>query len=259
MGIFERTIIRSMDFPVSEGLRSIDPNMVNLNKNTVYQRYFDLDLRGPEVEVPVLIRKKVENILAENHNRGGYSNSKSIESLKIPLFVGLEQEKRTSNSVIRAMFETSIHDRLTKVKTTSGLTYYGGAGIIFNENMDCLFLSTVKYRFEDDLKLIKSTAYINPKVFMSNNPIEKTIIKKLIPTLITEKVFLTSWNTIVVNLFNYPDGEHHNRVVPDIVISDISDRFISKPDMPDLSQFSDDEVNSFLYENYYLFYNVMNL
>lgn len=37
--------------------------------------------------------------------------------------------------------------------------------------------------------------------------------------------------------------------MPEIIIADVSDRFIRKPDLPELSQFSNENVNDFLREN----------
>lgn len=253
MNAFERTILRSMNLPISSNENIvIDSNLASLSKNTVFQRYFNIDLRGPEVEVPVFTRREVQTFLVDNdYHKKCKQDSNIIEWLIVPLYIGSKQEKRTSNSMIRAMFETSTRIKLTKIKTYAGLIYYGGAGIIFNSNMDCLFLSTVKYNIENGVNIMKSVAYISPKVFIDKGPVEKNIIKNVIPLLLEKKVTLTQ-QAGVKNYFNYSDGGNQDfkEAVPDIIISDISDRFISKPDMPDPELFDEEKLNSFILDSY---------
>lgn len=255
-GIYERTVLGSLDFPRSNSFtRNIDTNLVNFNSNNVFQRFFEIDLRGPEVEVPVFCRREVQDILVSNRDlriTAGHEDE-IVECYITPLFVGMEQTKRTSDSMIRTMLETSTHYKLSKVTTNTGLVYYGGAGVIFNSRMELLMLNVVKYNLTNPfIELLKPIMYISPKVFTGDGPVEKNILKKLIPTVIAEGASLNTSTSMVHNKFNFSD-ENRNRVytkkMPEIIIADVSDRFIHKPDMPDLSHFNDEEVNSFLKDN----------
>lgn len=255
-GIYERTVLGSLDFPRSNSFtRNIDTNLVNFNSNNVFQRFFEIDLRGPEVEVPIFCRREVQSILIDNKNFGNIEEYKDniIECYITSLFVGKEETKRTSDSMIKTMLETSTHYKLSKVTTNTGLVYYGGAGVIFNSRMELLMLNVVKYNLTNPfIELLKPIMYISPKVFTGDGPVEKNILKKLIPTVIAEGASLNTSTSMVHNKFNFSD-ENRNRVytkkMPEIIIADVSDRFIHKPDMPDLSHFNDEEVNSFLKDN----------
>ena len=254
-GIYERTVLESLDFPRNNPfIRSIDTNLVNFNSNSVFQRFFEVDLRGPEVEVPVFCRREVQSILVDNKNLANIEDKDNmIECYITSLFVGKEETKRTSDSMVRTMLETSTHYKLCKVTTNTGLVYYGGAGVIFNSRMELLMLNVVKYNLTNPfIELLKPIMYISPKVFTGDGPVEKNILKKLIPTVSTEGASLNTVTSMVHNKFNY-SGEGNTRVytkkMPEIIIADVSDRFIHKPDMPDLSHFNDEEVNSFLKDN----------
>ena len=70
-GVYERTVLGSLDFPRNNSFtRNIDTNLVNFNSNSVFQRFFEIDLRGPEVEVPIFCRREVQPILVDNKNFG---------------------------------------------------------------------------------------------------------------------------------------------------------------------------------------------
>lgn len=264
-GIYERTVLGSLDFPRSNSFtRNIDTNLVNFNSNNVFQRFFEIDLRGPEVEVPIFCRREVQSILIDNKNFGNIEEYKDniIECYITSLFVGKEETKRTSDSMIRTMLETSTHYKLSKVTTNTGLVYYGGAGVIFNSRMELLMLNVVKYNLTNPfIELLKPIMYISPKVFTGDGPVEKNILKKLIPTVITHGASLSAMTSSVINKFNFPDGPRTQFVkkMPEIIVADVSDRFIHKPDMPDLSRFNDEEVNSFLKDNIGLLRNDMKI
>ena len=254
-GIYERTVLASLDFTRNTSYtRPIDTDITNFNGNNVFQRFFEVDLRGDEVEVPVFCRREVQDILVSNRDlriTAGHEDE-IVECYITPLFVGMEQTKRTSDSMIRAMLETSTHYKLCKVTTNAGLVYYGGAGVIFNSQMELLLLNTIKYNLTNNYpELIKPVMYISPKVFTGDGPVEKNILKKLIPTVITHGASLSAMTSSVINKFNFPDGPRTQFVkkMPEIIVADVSDRFIHKPDMPDLSRFNDEEVNSFLKDN----------
>lgn len=253
MGVFDRTVLRSLNFPVSDSNgRQVDSNRVNFNSNNVFQRYLSIDIRGPEVETPTFCRRAVQNIITDNaYYKTSGQEENLVEAYVTPLFVSMEHQKRTSDAMIRAMFETSTYLKLCKVTTNNGEVYYGGSGMIFNSNMDCLFLSTIKYDISSDIELIKSVVYINPKVFIDNGPIEKNIIKKTIPLLVQEKPVINAQSGRIRNVFNYPNGNGtYTRFAPDIIVADVTDRFISKPDMPKLADFEDAKVNDYLSANF---------
>lgn len=265
MRVFDRVVLESMNLPLRMSVGSnIDASKINFLKNNVFQRYINLDLRGKEVEVPIFCRSEVQPLLLSSQYSRLYEEAKNVtEAYICPLFVSKEEQKRTSESIIRTMFETSTYHRLCKVTTNSGFVYYGGAGIIFNSNMEVLFLSAVKYEIpegSENIKLINSIAYISPKVFTSNGPVEKTIIKKVIPLLIEGNPIIYSNDRRVINEYHYPNGRSSMVYrTPEIIIADVTDRFIGKPNVPDMSKFEDDEVNSFLLDNFEILIDDMTL
>lgn len=255
--IFTRTLLSSMDFPVRSGMIvSVDPNLFNISDNNVFQRYFNIDLRGKEVEVPVICRREVQNILTDNMSirNNNWEGTKPLDYFVYPLYVTWSTRKRTSDSAIRAMFECLTGNRLVKITTSNDAVYYGGAGIIFNSNMECIFLSTVTLIAPDEgsnnpmYELAKSVVHISPNVFVSNGLVEKAIVKKVLPTLIESKVSLNTSNRRIFNTFNKQEDNSYAPVVPDIVIHNINERYISSPTAPDMTKFTSEEVNKWLLE-----------
>lgn len=248
--LFRRVLFASMNAPLrvsSSGY--LDENLCNISDNTVFQRYINIDLRDEIVEVPVFCRRKVQPLLENNLRE---IDGKCIEYFVRPLYITRSVQKRTSDSIIRTMFEHSTEDNLIKVTTNSGTVYYGGVGIIFDSNMECIFLSTVTYikPKSDGTKysLAKSTIHISPKVFTSTDLLEKAIIKRILPIIITEKVGLDSFSRNVINTFNRGSGAYET-AIPDIMVHDINEQFISRPSMPDISTFTNEYINSWLLEH----------
>lgn len=253
MRALDRILTSSMSYPANSNYRTVDSEKVNFLKNNVFQRYFNLDLRGPEVEVPIFCRREVQEILKRNkHIQYTGIEADIIEGYVTPLFISEEHRKRTSESMIKAMLDTPVSAGLCKIETTHDFIYYGGAGIIFNKDMEVLLLISVKYKMPEDAKLniylTDAIVYVSPKVFTSDGPVEKYIIKKVIPFFINTRPFIYSTGLNIVNTYN--DSSDQQQRIPDIIISDVTDKFISKPDAPDLSRFSTEEVNSFLLESF---------
>lgn len=255
--IFTRTLLSSMDFPVRNGVTaSVDSRLFNISDNNVFQRYFNIDLRDKEVEVPIICRREVQSILTDNMSirNNNWEGTKPLDYFVHPLYVTWSTRKRTSDSAIRAMFECPTGNMLVKITTSSGAVYYGGAGIIFNSNMECIFLSTVTLVAPDEglsepmYELAKSVAHISPNVFVSNGLIEKAIVKKVLPTLIESKVSLNTSSRRMFNTFNKQKDNSYASMVPDIVVHNINERYISSPTAPDMTKFTDEEVNKWLLE-----------
>lgn len=254
--IFTRTLLASMNFPVRNGIVSVDSNLFNISDNNVFRRYFNIDLRNKEVEVPIICRREVQGILTDNISvrENTWMTAKPLDFFVYPLYTTWGTRKRTSDSAIRAMFECPSNNRLVKITTSNGAVYYGGAGIIFNSNMECIFLATVTLIAPDKgsnnlmYELVKSVVHISPSVFVSSGLIEKAIVKKVLPTLIESKVSLDTGNRRIFNTFNKQEDNSYAPVVPDIVVHNINERYISSPDAPDMTKFTNEEVNKWLLE-----------
>lgn len=110
-------------------------------------------------------------------------DSNSVK-ITFPLYIGSTVTKRTADSIIQALYKCNKKYRLTNVKTSKGLDYYGGQGLLFDNNwnpyMMCGFIININ-RSNSTIKVIKPVCYVSPRVFENNDILAKAIIKKIIP------------------------------------------------------------------------------
>jgi hypothetical protein len=219
---------------------------LTLDSNNVFRRSLIIEVNSDEVEVPVIARCQFENRVSE---KIGYPNFLQDLRIILPLYDNsLRQERRTFDSIIRQLFSVPFGNRLQKVITNKGEVYYGGEGIIFNENYDPLLLCTLAARNiqtesgRNAMCYYRPICHISPKVFLEPDKlVNNGIIKKLIP-------FYTSRDVRFPSTYNdhfYINAE--NTKVK--VIIDNFDKFFIEPIKPTPTTCSNDILNECLVEN----------
>lgn len=221
-------------------------NHLTLDSNNVFRRSLIIEVNSDEIEVPVIARGHFENRVSEKIRRQDF-----LQDLRIilPLYDNsLRQERRTFDSIIRQLFSVPFSNRLQKVITNKGEVYYGGKGIIFNENYDPLLLCTLAARniqTEDGRNAMcyyRPICHISPKVFLEPDKlVNKGIIKKLIPFYISQDVRFP-----VVYSGNLHIDAEDTKVK---VIIDNFDKFFIEPIKPTPTTCSNDILNECLVEN----------
>ena len=219
---------------------------LTLDSNNVFRRSLIIEVNSAEIEVPVIARGHFENIVSEKMGRQNF-----LQDLRIilPLYDNsLRQERRTFNSIIRQLFSVPFGNKLQKVITNKGEIYYGGKGIIFNENYDPLLLCTLAARniqTEDGknaMRYYRPICHISPKVFLEPDKlVNKGIIKKLIPFYISQVVRFPR-----VHNGNFYINAEDTKVK---VIVDNFDKFFIEPIKPTPTTCSNDILNECLVEN----------
>lgn len=128
-----------------------------------------------------------------------------------PLCVGGVETRKTADSIIQSINNCSSMLRLRNIKTSKGLDYYGGQGIIFDENWNPMMLCGFIINIDTTNKcvnIVNPICYISPDVFDSNDILSKAIIKKIIPYLGSESISMQSTlrESYFVNCDNYYDN-----------------------------------------------------
>lgn len=228
---------------------SVSPD-VDLGRNNLFRIFLRVDLSGTEIEFPTITGKDSRDTITFN-----IRNENKIDDIAIPLFeTQSHYERRTANSIFRLFQSMRDSDRLLKVITNKGEVYYGNKGLILDKDFNILFLTTIQGSIhENRLVYTKARVYIHPKVFGSEGLLEKGLIKTVIPAFTTTGVE-TSMPRTVDNRINYyvtektTNGEIRRLVKPlaEIVIADVSERFLVKPAKPNPATFHKDAVNDFL-------------
>lgn len=230
----------------------INPNLAFENNN-VFNLFLRVDISGPEIDVPLMCKYKVEEGLLSNYN---YPNS--LKEMAVALFENnYPQQRRTANAIFKTFQMNDRRDRLMKITTNTGGVYYGGNGYILDKDYNLLILYTLHGVMEDRILHYKTgRIYVNPKVFVSNGIVEKGIIKTVIPAFVQEgiridtstigvtaqeiNVFIRNSNGFVVQVIN---------PLPEIIVADVTDRFIVRPKKPTPSTFSNEAMNDYLLEH----------
>lgn len=233
----------------------IKPHLV-LENNNVFNLFLRVDISGPEIDVPLMCKYRVEEGLLSNYN---YPNS--LKEVAVTLFENsYAQTRRTANAIFKTFLMNDNRDRLMKITTNAGEVYYGGNGYILDKDYNILILYTLHGVMEDRTLHYKTgRIYVNPKVFVSNGIVEKGIIKTVIPAFVQEGIRINGANIEGVTYQeinrHMPIRNEYGRItgytspIPEIVVADVTDRFIVKPKKATPSTFSNEAMNDYLLEH----------
>ena len=216
---------------------------LSLDSNNVFRRSLIIEVND-EIEIPVIAREHFENLVLEKIN---YPLAVGTKRIILPLYDNApSQERRTFDSIIMQMFNNVRFDmRLQKITTSKDEVYYGGKGIIFDENYTPLLLCTLAARkvhteeSGNSMVYYRPVCHVSPKVFLeSDKLINKGIIKKLIPFYTSEEV-------------RFPDcmfGVNPESKKVKVVVDNF-DKFFIEPIKPTPSAITNDALNECLIDN----------
>ena len=233
-GIFNRTSRVESSDATAGGLA--------LSNNNIFNRLCVIDVTGDNIEIPVFSRPIVESVIRDNITIGaGYTK------VVLPMYVNTyPQSRRTADSIIRDFFSrVNLSQRLQKVTTNKGEVYYGGKGIIFDKDFNPLLMCTMScekviHNNRDRMKYTKITVYVHPKVFLEpEGLIHKAIIKKVIPFYVSHDITVSTLGIFLTA----------SDITTDVVIADVTKKFIEVPEKPIPQRCSDDVLNQILIDN----------
>ena len=216
---------------------------LSLDSNNVFRRSLIIEVND-EIEIPVIAREHFEDLVLEKID---YPLTVGTKRIILPLYDNApSQERRTFDSIIMQMFNNvRFGMRLQKITTSKDEVYYGGKGIIFDENYTPLLLCTLAARkvhteeSGDSMVYYRPVCHVSPKVFLeSDKLINKGIIKKLIP-------FYTSKE---VSFPNYRFGVNPESKKVKVVVDNF-DKFFIEPIKPTPSAITNDALNECLIDN----------
>ena len=217
----------------------------NYQNNTVFSRFLEVVLPyDGECFIPVLGLSNTIGYIQRWFDR---VHPTQPVKLSYPLYVGGSDTKRTADSIIQSINMCPSNLRLTNVKTSKGLDYYGGQGLIFDEHwtplMLCGFIINID-RTNRTIAVVRPVCYVSPIVFELNDILSKAIVKKVIPYVSMHGVSVPS---IFRSSGHLTFSSDRFRNVP-VTIESINDYFIS-PVKPNIIDGLDDHIWDFLLEN----------
>lgn len=213
---------------------SSNPNPeINYLYNNVCGLAFSIDFSKNHLIIPMFCRSFIDDVIYNILNGG------SVDECIVGLYAnGRPSDKRTANAIFKYFNNTSFGDKLSKVVTNKGVIYYGGHGIILDKDMKPLVLCAIEGEFiennfiRNDFKYTRAVIYVHPSVFNSSEVVEKGIIKTLIPAYTSRSIRCFFRGNITLT--------------PEVVIKDFTDDFFIRPIAPKPSEFTKENINTFL-------------
>lgn len=238
------------------------PSNINYENNNAFPLFFRVEACGDRIELPVFGKDVVQTKILASLQAGHRSD------IVIP-FVRYNEGSpifRSADTLIRYLIEASSNQKnmYHSAKTNKDEVYYGANGLLFDKDMNLLFMSLIECDIEGVvLRYKKVKVFIHPMVFYSEGIVEKCLINKVIPYSLREGVtvyggFQSENIENLVNFSNPRDRARWHKTVPEIVVADVKDRFFYKPVLHS-STFSDEDVNEYLKRNLDDIFNVMKV
>jgi hypothetical protein len=183
-----------------------------------------VDIQGDTVEVPTILDGMIIN--------------DTTTHLAVPLIIGNSEVQKTGYKYFSKLM--SLHSpqlTLHNVVNSTGIRSYGTRGLVLNENLDILFMTTIIKQRVGPRMVHSVNAYIHPDVISGpNNFVNKMFTKYVIPDL-----------SVISFTINGYSGIPPTYVKPTIIIANKSNMIV-RPARPD-SNFSDARINGVLEGN----------
>lgn len=221
-------------------------NSTNITQNNLYDTFLHVDVSSNHFEVPIFCRHYIEEL----HH---IEVLNTLSEINIALFSGntfvsgntFARMYKTSPSVIKEFSETNSCTRLSKIGMPNS-TYYGGRGLILNEDKGPILLATLEANREGNtLTYTNLKIYVSPSVMTSDKTLEKTIISQIIPYYILHATHVyTAYNEVK---FEFPSRS--NTVFPEVLFKSFDKDFFIHAATPDVATFDNDDINEFLLNN----------
>lgn len=179
------------------------PSGILFDKHNVFNLGLKVDVRDDTFEIPVIGTRHFESLFINScsytEDGNGLSFKRNnLNEIIFPLFSGgSTYGKRTFDSIIKAFFfQTPMHHRLRKITTNKGDIFYGGRGIVLDNNYVPLLLCNMEMKkinsgtLSGKILYIRPVLRVSPIVFERNDIICKGIVKKLIPIFSNEQLYM---------------------------------------------------------------------
>lgn len=246
---------------IGDAYRSV-PSNINYENNNAFPLFFRVETCGDRIELPMFGKDVVQAKILASLQAGHRSD------IVMP-FVRYNEENlifRSSDTLIRYLIETPSNQEnmYHSAKTNKDEVYYGANGLLFDKDMNLLFMSLIECDIEGFvLRYKKVKVFIHPMVFYSEGIVEKCLINKVIPYSLREGVTVYGGyhSRNIENLVNFSNPNDYttqHKAVPEIVVADVKDKFFYKPVLHS-STFSNEDVNEFLKRNLDDILNVMKI
>ena len=217
-----------------------DSSLFNYSNNNTFNRFLSFKVDSNGFELPVF---------------GGYTfcnfitNTDScIDRITVSLVPRTSTYTCSNSTNILKGFTGEIpkwYSNLNKILYKGSDLYYGNRGIILDAGFRILVLLTLECNIDiDSLQCYRYKMYLHPSVMVSDRTFEKFLRSKLLPYICSNGLPDCRYITTGMQCnFARPSAKN-----TDIIITDVTDRFIYKVKAPSVF-YSDKDINRFLKEH----------
>lgn len=198
-----------------------------------------------EMEVPAQILNSLYKLTSGNV----YEHSGAYSEMVVPLIWKDTVLKKSADSILYQLFAGKSFggsDKIQRITTSKGYTYYGGPGIVLKEERGIirpllLYTFTIQGMHRtiysatqpaiEGPRVVGLNLRVAPSVFSDGDIVSKCIVKKLIPAL------LKPLDGVRLPLLIFP--EQKKTVTPRVIVEDLSS-WILQPVKPKVDSFDHD-------------------
>ena len=238
--------------------RTPNAGIVNYSFNNKYPMFFRVSMQGNRIELPIFAKGYVSSRLTD------LLGTQDIrKDIIIPFYTHCNyyhETYRTADALVRNLidYSSSTVSMYVCYETNKGEKYYGCNGTIFDRNMTSLFLNVIECDVNGrELTYRKVKSYVHPSVFCSEGTVEKCIVNKIIPYVMQNGVNVYIHEATDNINYNVVVGREH-RTIPEVVVTDIGDKFFCKTVVPS-TDYSNDDINDMLNRNIEDVFHIMRI
>lgn len=225
-----------------------DNRSSNYSRNNIFSKFLRVKVSSGTFEIPLFLGYYIEkNIINQ------LTLKERVDDIVV--YLG-EDSKVCTVSTINQVFNGinfSVHQAqgFSSYKTPKSDVYHIDKGVIFDKDMKLLMFNTIEVEIkEGKIEYKKLKSYIHPSVFYSDGLVEKAIVEKMIPYILSEGTYIYG-NLSSTSLRNPLGLEKINennyirrRISPEIIVKDVKDIFFCTPNAP--SENYNEDINNML-------------
>ena len=222
-------------------------NACNYSINNVFSKFLRVKVSSGTFEIPLFLGYYIEkNIINQLIEKGRADD--------IVVYLGEDRRVNivsTINQLFNINFTVHQAQGFYSYKTPKSDVYHIDKGVIFDKDMKLLMFNTIEVEIkEGKIEYKKLKSYIHPSVFYSDGLVEKTIVEKMIPYILSEGTYIygnLSSDALInpLGLEKIDNNKYiRHRISPEIVIKDVKDIFFCTPNIP--SENYNEDINNML-------------
>lgn len=224
-----------------------DNRSSNYSRNNIFSKFLRVKVSSGTFEIPLFLGYYIEKNIINQLIRKGRADD-------IVVYLG-EDRRVCTLSTINQLFTINftVHQAqgFYSYKTPKSDVYHIEKGVIFDKDMKLLMFNTIEAEIKKGkIEYKKLKSYIHPSVFYSDGLIEKAIVEKMIPYILSEGTYIygnLSSDALInpLGLEKIDNNKYiRHRISPEIIVKDVKDIFFCTPNMP--SENYNEDINNML-------------